>query len=50
MTDPKKPVNVSIIKTDGFAYSIITIEIREKMYALMANSNSGLKIIEVNDP
>ena len=50
VSNPKNPKIVGSNKTDGFAYSIITIEIREKIYALMANSNSGLKIIEVNDP
>ena len=50
VSNPYNPVIVSSIHTDGYAYRIITIEIREKIYALVANSNSGLKIIEVNEP
>ena len=50
MNDPLNPINISSIDTNGFTFRIITIEIREKIYVLVADSGAGLKIIEVNDP
>ena len=50
MNDPLNPLIVSSIDTNGFTYKIITIEIREKIYVLVADSGAGLKIIEVTDP
>ena len=50
MNDPLNPLLVSSIVTNGFTYKIITIEIREKIYILVADSGAGLTIIDVNDP
>ena len=50
INDPSNPLIVSSIDTNGFTYKIITIEIREKIYVLVADSGAGLKIIEVTDP
>ena len=51
MNDPLNPKNVnSINNNNAFTYRIITIEIREKMYAILADGAAGLKIIEVSNP
>jgi len=42
VTDPKKPVNVSIIDTNGSASGVSTMQIREKIYALVADYDAGL--------
>ena len=50
MNDPKNPVIVNTLDIGGRAYDVSTVEIRDKIYALVADSVVGLKIIEMNDP
>ena len=50
MNDPKNPVIVNTLDIGGRAYDVSTVEIRDKIYALVADSLVGLKIIEMNDP
>ena len=50
MTDPKNPVLVRSIDTDGSASGVSTMQIKEKIYALIALRTAGFKIIEVTDP
>ena len=42
--------NVSSIVTGGAARRVSSIEMGVKIYALVANGNAGLKIIDVSDP
>ena len=42
--------NVSSIATGGYVWGVSTLEIGVKIYALVANGDLGLKIIEVSDP
>ena len=50
MHDPENPVIVSTLDLQGDAYDVSTVEIRDKIYALVADRSLGLKIIEINDP
>ena len=50
MNDPKNPVIVNTVDLGGRAYDVSTVEIRGKIYALVADTVVGLKIIELNDP
>ena len=50
MNDPEKPVIVNTLDIGGEAYDVSTVEIRDKIYALVAVRLVGLKIIEINDP
>ena len=49
MSNPKKPVLVGSIVTDGYARGVSTLEIGVKIYALVAdfNFNAGLKIVQI---
>ena len=42
--------NVNSIVTDGLAEGVSSIEMGVKIYALVADWNAGLKIIDVSDP
>ena len=50
MNDPKNPVIVNTLDIGGSAYDVSTVEIRDKIYAIAADTVVGLKIIEINDP
>ena len=47
VSDPQKPVIVGSIVTGGYAYGVSTLEIGVKIYALVADYNAGLKIIQI---
>ena len=50
MTNPKNPVIVGSIDTNGLARGVSTMQIRDKIYAFVADGSAGLKIIEVTNP
>ena len=50
MNDPYNPKLVRSIEIGARAIDVSTVEIRGKIYVLVACRENGLKIIEINDP
>ena len=50
VSDPKNPTLVSSLDTYGYALEVSIIKMGVKIFALVADDSSGLKIIQVNDP